>query len=84
VAGRVEDVDSSHLDNAPKCFGHNGDAALALEIHRIHHALAHLFVIAKVRIDGACVDQSGLAVIYVGNNRDISDVFLSSVMMIQL
>jgi len=27
--------------------------ALALEIHRIHHALAHLFVIAKVRIDGA-------------------------------
>jgi hypothetical protein len=44
--------------------------------HRVHHALANLFVIAeRSRLAQHGVNQGGLAMIYVGNNRNISDVF---------
>ena len=76
VAGRVQDVDFHASIMYRGVLGHDGDAALALEIHRIHHAVADLFVLAEgPGLAQHRVNQRGFAVIDVGNNRNISNVF---------
>ena len=38
VAGRVDDVDFVFAVTHGSVLGHDGDAALALQVHRVHHA----------------------------------------------
>ena len=53
----------------------NRDAALTLEIVRVHHALGHGLVVAKhARLPQHGVDQSGFAMIDVSDDGDVSDV----------
>ena len=47
MAGRVDDVDAGVLPDERGDLGEDGDAALALEIVRIHRALGHLLVVAE-------------------------------------
>src|SRR4051812_40788294 len=67
IAGLVEDARGACLDRDP---------ALALEVHRIEHLGAHC-----PRVDGMgqfedAVSERGLAMINVGNDREVADMAL--------
>ena len=75
VSRRVDDVDLQVAVADGGVLGQDRDALLALEIHRVHHALGHVLV----RAEGAGlpehrVDQRGLAVVDVGDDGDVADV----------
>ena len=53
----------------------DGDAALALELVRVHHALGHLLVGAEdAGLVQHGVDQRGLAVVDVGDDGDVAEI----------
>ena len=73
VAGRVDDVDVRAFVVDGAVLGQDGDAALLLEVVRVHHALGDVLV----RGEGAgllqqLVDQRGLAVVDVGDDGDVA------------
>jgi len=75
VARRVDDVDARLFPVERGHFGQDGDAALALEIVRIHGALGHFLVLAeRAGLGQQPVDQRGFAVVDVGNNRDVAQI----------
>jgi hypothetical protein len=52
----------------------DGDAALALEVVRVHHALDDDLVgRGRRRSGGACVDERGLAVVDVRDDGDVAE-----------
>src|SRR5262249_56650906 len=52
----------------------DGDAALALDVVRVHHALADLLVRREgARLLQQAIDESRLAVIDMGDDGDIAD-----------
>ena len=58
-------------------LGKNGDAALALEVVRIHHAICNLFVGAEnAALLEHGVHQRGFAMIDVGDDGYIASVFI--------
>ena len=79
VAGRVDQVELVRLTVLRRVaqrhgLGLDGDAALALEIHRIEHLRLHLAVgEAAAELDDA-VSERRLAVIDVGDDGEIADV----------
>ena len=77
VARRVDDVDLVILVVNRRILGENGDAALALEIAGVHHALHHslIFTIHAALLQHL-VDQRGLAMVNVGNDGDIPNFIL--------
>jgi hypothetical protein len=76
VARRVQDVD---LDAAVADRGvlrHDRDAALALQVHRVHDAVGDLLVLAeRAGLPEHRVHQGGLAVVDVRDDGDVADVF---------
>ena len=80
VAGSVDDVDLDVAVDDAGGFGEDGDAALAFEVVGIHDAFGDIFVFAE---DSALakhgVDQSGLAMIDVGDDGDVADLVVSGV-----
>ena len=58
-------------------FGQNGDAALALEIAGVHDAVDDGLILA---VDAALlehlIDQRGFAVVNVGDDGNVTDIFL--------
>ncbi len=75
VAGRVDDVDQVVLPLHGAVLGADGDAALALEVVAVHHALVDVGVLAEhVRGAEDAVDQRGLAVIDVGDDGEVADL----------
>ena len=77
VARRVDDVDLVILVVNRRILGENGDAALALEIAGVHHALHHslIFTIHAALLQHL-VDQRRLAMVNVGNDGDIPNFIL--------
>ena len=74
MARGVDDVDAGAAVIDGAVLGEDGDAALALQVVRVHHALAD----ALVSGEGAglleqAVDQRGLAVVDVRDDRDVAD-----------
>ena len=56
-------------------LGQDRDALLALEVHRVHHALGDVLVGAEgARLPQHGVDQRRLAVVDVGHDGDVADV----------
>ena len=57
-------------------FGLNGNPFFPLEIHRVHRALLHflVFTVGAALLKQA-VHEGSFAVINVGDNSDITDVF---------
>jgi hypothetical protein len=54
-------------------LGEDGDAALALEVVRIHRALGDALVVAEgAGLAQQLVDERGLAMIDVGDDRDVA------------
>jgi hypothetical protein len=79
VPGRVDNVDVgiAVLDGA--VLGDDGDAALALEIVAVHHPLGDVLMRRKrTRLPQQLVDERGLPVVDVGNNRDVAELAGSS------
>ena len=75
VAGRVDDVDVRALPLDRAVLRQDGDAALALEVVAVHHALGHLLVLAEgAALAQQLVDQRGLAVVDVGDDGDVADL----------
>ena len=75
--GRVDDVDLHALVGDGYVLGKDGDAALALLVVAIEHALCHLLVLAEdVGGPQQPVHQGGLAVVDVGDDGDVADVLL--------
>ncbi len=75
VAGGVDDVDEVVLPLHRAVLGADGDAALALEVVAVHHALVDVGVLAE-HVCGAedAVDQRRLAVVDVGDDGEIADL----------
>ena len=84
VARRVHDVDL-HLPVADgRVLGHDRDAPLLFEIHRIHHAiLDDLVVVEGSRLPEHPVHEGRLAVVHVGNDSNITDIRFTHVLVFQ-
>jgi hypothetical protein len=73
VAGGIDDVDVRAAVADGAVLGEDGDAALALEVIRVHDPLLHVLVRGEgARLLQQLVDQRGLAVVDVGNDRDVA------------
>ncbi len=74
VAGGVHDVDVDVLVVDGRVLGHDGDALLALQVHRVHDSLGDGLILAEEpRLPEHGVDQGGLAVVDVGDDRNVTD-----------
>src|SRR5437867_449796 len=74
VAGRVHDVDVDAPIRDGRVLGHDRDALLALEVDRVHDALGDRLVLAEeTRLPEHGVHEGGLAVVDVGDDRDVAD-----------
>ena len=77
VAGRVDDVELDVAVAHGGVLGEDRDPLLALEVHRVHHPLGDVGALAKgARLPQHRVDQRGLAVVDVGDDRDVAEVFV--------
>src|SRR3712207_1439959 len=86
-SGGVDDVDRHRVAavvGQPDggVLGQDGDAALALEVHRVHDAVLRGVVVRPLALGAAertglaeeGVDQGGLAVVDVGDDRHVAQV----------
>src|SRR5581483_11717974 len=75
VAGGVDDVDLHVVPLHGRVLGQDGDALLALEVHRVHDALVDVLVGAeRSRLPEHGVDQRRLTVIDVRDDGDVAQV----------
>ena len=75
VSGRIDDVDMgvAVLDGA--VLGDDRDAALALEIVAVHHPLGDVLMRGeRPRLPQQLVDERGLPVVDVGDDRDVAEL----------
>ena len=77
VAGRIDDVDAMVLPKDRGALGQNGNAALALQVVAVHGLGFHLLVEAKgAGLLEQRVDQGGLAMVDVRDDRDVAKVHI--------
>ena len=75
VARCVDDVDLHVAVLDRRVLGEDGDALLALEVHRVHDALADVLVVTEgARLPEHLVDEGGLAVVDVGHDGHVAQV----------
>ena len=75
VAGGVDDVDAGAVPDHRGALGEDGDAALALQVVAVERALGHHLVVAeRAGLAEQLVDEGGLAVIDVGDDRDVANL----------
>ncbi len=73
----VHNVDTAALIVDGRVLGKDGDAALAFQIARIHHALLHLLVRAEhAALAEQAIHKRGLAVVNVRDDRNVANVFV--------
>jgi hypothetical protein len=73
--GRIDDVDPHAVPGHGGALRQDRDAALALEIVRVERALGdHLAGAERAGLLEQAVDQRGLAVVDVGDDRDVTDL----------
>ena len=73
VAGGVDDIDARVLPDQRGHLGEDGDAALALEIIGVHRALFDALIVAeRTGLPEQNVDESGLAMVDMGDDRDVA------------
>ena len=78
VARRIDDIDARVLPDDGRALGKDGDAALALQVVGIHRALSNPLALAeRAGLLEQFVDERGLAVVDVSDNRDVSELHQS-------
>src|SRR5437667_794533 len=76
MAGRVDNIDTITVPLKRRVLRPNGNALLALEIHRVHHPLLDFLIRPKSpRLTQQLVDQGCLTVVYVRNDGNVTDLF---------
>jgi hypothetical protein len=80
VAGRIHQVQNiglavERLIFEAHCLGFDRDAALTLDIHGIEHLLHHVALGQRAGRLDETVCQRRLAVVDVGDNGEVADVF---------
>ena len=76
VAGGVDDVELDARVADRRVLREDRDALLALEVHRVHDALVDVLVGAEgAGLPEHGVDERGLAVVDVGDDGDVAQVF---------
>ena len=61
-------------------FGKNGDAALPLQVVGVHHPFGHRLILAEdAALFEHLVHQGGLAMVNVGDNGDVSQIFANDI-----
>ena len=56
-------------------LGFDGNPSLPLQVHGVHHALRDLLVLLEgARLAEHVIDEGGLAVVDVGDNRDVAEL----------
>ena len=75
VARRVDDVELHAVVADRGVLGEDGDALLALEVHRVHDAVVDVLVGAEgAALPQHRVDQRRLAVVDVGDDGDVAEI----------
>ena len=75
VAGRVDDVHLRLADLDGRVLGEDRDALLALEVHRVEHALGDVLVVAeRAGLPEQRVDERRLAVVDVRDDGDVPKI----------
>jgi hypothetical protein len=75
VSWRIDDIDLDAAIGDGGILRHNCNAAFALQIIRVQHALSNLLIIAEnATLTQQPIDQRGLAVVHVGNNRNVPNI----------
>ena len=75
VAGRVDDVDLRVAELDRGVLGEDRDPLLALEVGRVHDALADVLVLAeRARLPEHRVDERRLPVVDVRDDRDVPQI----------
>ena len=77
MARRIDDVHVVMLVFERGILGANGDPFLPLQIHRIHQSFLgglRLIGAERPRLFEQTIDERRLAVIHVGDDRNVSDV----------
>ena len=78
VARGVDDVDLDAVVHDGRVLRENRDAALALDIARVHDAFSHLLIRAEyMALLQHGIDQRRLAVVDMCNDRDIAELIIS-------
>ena len=74
VARGVDDVDVGAFPAHGTVLGQDGDATLALDGVVVHHGVDDFFVFGKgARLTQQLIDHGGLAVVDVGDDRNVAD-----------
>ena len=80
VAGGVDDVQPDAADVDGRLLREDRDALLALEVPRVHHAVHHGLVVAEgARLAEQRVHEGGLAVVDMGDDRDVPEIVADGV-----
>ena len=75
VARRVDDIDLGVVEKKSGVLGQNGDAALALQVVGIHHALDKFLIGAEnAALPEHGVHQRGFAVVNVSDDGDVANI----------
>ena len=75
VARRIDDIDAGAVPDHRGHLGEDGDAALALEVVRIHRPLGHALIVAEgARLLQQPVDERGLAMVDMGDDGDVAEL----------
>ena len=75
VAGRVDDVELDAAVADRGVLGEDRDPLLALEVHRVHDSVGHVLAGAeRSRLPQQGVDERRLAVVDMGDDREVADV----------
>ena len=76
VSRRVHNVDLGSLVEDGGILGEDGDAPLPLDVVGIHHPFRYFLILPEnAALLQQLVHQGGLAVVYMGDDSDISNVF---------
>src|SRR5690606_10546376 len=76
VPGGIDDVDAVAVPVDGGVLGQDGDAAFLFLVVAVHHALAQLVAFAEgAGLLQQLVDEGGLAMVDVGDDGDIAQVF---------
>jgi len=73
VAGRVDDIDPDTIPEDRAVFGRNSDTALFFQVQGVHQPFVNLLVgPEQTALSEHGIHQSGLAVVNVGDDGDVS------------
>ena len=77
MTGGIDNVDLGAAVVHGGVLGQDGDAALALDVAGVHHAVNGLLILViSAALLEHLVDQGGLAVVNVGNDGNVANVIL--------